>query len=131
MGENRYGSIRSITYNGEKVKIQNSAKMTEMQGALQAAGRHKKDRVVDLGDLRKELNIQTSPVTISITANADIVNKKFSTSPSRSVREALAELLDSDSLSGKDRAILERIWLGYSGGVGWKSDCKRYSGRNI
>ena len=81
MGENRYGSIRSITYNGEKVKIQNSAKMTEMQGALQAAGRHKKDRVVDLGDLRKELNIQTSPVAISITDLLRDVNKKESAVP--------------------------------------------------
>ena len=59
------------------------------------------------------------------------VNKKFSIRPDRAVREALAEALDREDLSGKDRAILERILLGYSGGVGWKSDCKRYSGRNI
>ena len=42
LGENRYGSIRSITYDSKKVKIQNSTKMTEMQRALQAAGRYKK-----------------------------------------------------------------------------------------
>ena len=81
MGENRYGSIWSITYGGKKVKIQNSTKMTEMQRALQAAGRHKKDRVVDLGDLRKELNIQTSPVAISITDLLRDVNKKESAVP--------------------------------------------------
>ena len=34
----------------------------------------KKDRVVDLGDLRKELNIQTSPVIISITDLLEYVN---------------------------------------------------------
>ena len=36
----------------------------------------KKDRVVDLGDLQGELNIQTSPVTISITDLLRNVNKK-------------------------------------------------------
>ena len=40
------------------------------------------------------------------------VNKKFSTRPDRSAREALAELLDSDSLSGKDRELLERYRQG-------------------
>ena len=36
--------------------------------------RYKKDRVVGLGDLQGELNIQTSPVIISITDLLEYVN---------------------------------------------------------
>lgn len=87
VGENRYGSIRSITYDGGKVKIQNSTKMTEMQRALQAAG------VVDsYGHSMLE------------TTDDDTYKASFS---SRSVREALAEALDSEDLSEKDRKTLE------------------------
>lgn len=38
LGENRYGSVRKITYADGKVKVQNAKNMTAMQRALQAAG---------------------------------------------------------------------------------------------
>ena len=38
VGENQFGSIRKITYSGEKVKIQNPIHMTQMQEKLFRAG---------------------------------------------------------------------------------------------
>lgn len=38
LGETKYGSIRKITYSGNKVKIQNSTKKTPMEIALEKAG---------------------------------------------------------------------------------------------
>ena len=38
VGENRYGPIRKITYDGGKVKVQNPKNMTDMQKALLKAG---------------------------------------------------------------------------------------------
>lgn len=38
LGENRYGSIRKISYVDGKVKVQNSKNMTDMQRAMLAAG---------------------------------------------------------------------------------------------
>ena len=38
MGENQYGSIRRITYQGSKVKVENSNNKTSMQMALERAG---------------------------------------------------------------------------------------------
>ena len=38
LGENRYGPIRRITYDGGKVKVQNPKNMTDMQKALLKAG---------------------------------------------------------------------------------------------
>ena len=80
LGENRYGSIRSITYDGGKVKIQNSTKMTEMQRALQAAG------VVD-------------SYGHSMTESADGDTRR-SIRPDRAVREELAAVTAGKKKTG-------------------------------
>ena len=38
MGENQYGSIKRITYSGNKVKIEDSKNKSDIQAALEKAG---------------------------------------------------------------------------------------------
>ena len=82
-----------------------------MQRALQAAGRHKKDRVVGLGVLQKESHVQVSPVTISITDLLRNVNKKESTLLNYVPQEVFSETEDGERQSERAQAIKTYAWM--------------------
>ena len=82
-----------------------------MQRALQAAGRHKKDRVVGLGVLQKESHVQVSPVTISITDLLRNVNKKESTLLNYVPQEVFSETENGERQSEWVQAIKTYAWM--------------------